>query len=231
MQEPDALKDEVEIWPAFTDLFSALSFILLLLVIVNIRQTRGNGSGSGELRTMRSQLLRELSLASEGGRLFAIDSGGAELRLALPDSLTFGSGAFSAAAIPPAGVQSVRRIARILADSAVSEFYSSINVVGHTDQVRVTGATAGFLDNWDLSARRAVSVARLLLESAALNPCLLRATGAGPFHPLDTAGARANPAQSANRRVSIVILPRVRGDDAIRTSCFAQGDGTLGGAP
>lgn len=227
IEDSDDLRSDIEVWPAFADLFSALSLILLLLMIVNVRQAGEDGSGGGGIRTMRAELLRKLSVASDHGRLFEIDSGGLELRLSLSESMTFSSGASSASAFSTSSVQTIASIATILADTSVADFYSTIHVVGHTDQVPVSVRAGGLTDNWELSARRAVSIARLLLQSAQLNPCLLRATGAGPFHPLDTAAARTTRNLAANRRVSIVILPRSTGDDAIRNSCFTEGDGTL----
>lgn len=226
-EDVDAAGEEIDVWPAFADLFSALSFILLLLVIVNVRQTRGVGGGDGGVSTSRNRLLQKLATASDSGRLFTIDAARSEIRLSLPDAQTFPSGTHADTSIKPSGRSAIAKVATILGDDSLAVYYSTVHVVGHTDQEPVTAGTLGFQDNWDLSARRAVTVARLMLESGRVDPCVLRATGAGPYHPLDTAVARANPAAAENRRVTIVIFPRVRGDVRLTRSCFRRGDGSI----
>jgi chemotaxis protein MotB len=76
-----------------------------------------------------------------------------------------------------------------------------IRVVGHTDNTPTSGAL--YVDNFELSTARAMSVMRFL-QSAGIAPERLSVEGDGeykPLHPNDTEEHRA-----ANRRVDILIL-------------------------
>jgi flagellar motor protein MotB len=222
--EEEVAGTENEVWPAFADLFSAFSFILLLLVIVTLRIARGEGEGPGGMSSTRRQLLGALTAASDSGNLFRIDSSTAQIRLTFPDSLMFPTGAYSAGSLLPVGRDAVVALARVLWDSSLSRYYSTVHVVGHTDQLPVIGPTVAYQDNWDLSARRAVTVARIIMDAGSIDPCAMRATGAGAFHPVDTVRALSRPGSPENRRVEISLLPWMGVDSTQLRSCFRRGD-------
>ena len=76
----------------------------------------------------------------------------------------------------------------------------NVNIKGHTDDIPI--ATERFPSNWDLSAIRATTVLRHLIESG-IDPARLTATGYGgllPLVPNDTEENRA-----INRRVEFVL--------------------------
>lgn len=76
-----------------------------------------------------------------------------------------------------------------------------VSVEGHTDS---TPAGGRFASNWDLSAARAVSVLRHLVEVEGVDATRLRATGLADTRPLIAA---ANPEEmEKNRRVEFVFL-------------------------
>lgn len=78
-------------------------------------------------------------------------------------------------------------------------------VEGHTDNVSY--AKGELEDNWDLSAKRATSLVRMLHKEFKINPARLTAAGRGEHVPIasnDTAEGR-----SANRRTRIVIMPKL----------------------
>ncbi len=80
-----------------------------------------------------------------------------------------------------------------------------ILVEGHTDSVPIKNTC--ILDNWDLSAKRATSVARILQNNFNIDPVRMTAGGKGQYSPLvtnDTPEGRAS-----NRRTRIVILPQL----------------------
>jgi chemotaxis protein MotB len=82
----------------------------------------------------------------------------------------------------------------------------AIRVEGHTDNVKVGGALArAFPSNWELSAARAINVARYL-QRLGVDPALLSAAAYGEHRPVsenDTAEGRTK-----NRRIEIVLVPR-----------------------
>ena len=217
---------EPEVWPAFTDLFSALSLVFLVLVAVLIAlQSGAGGDGPGGDPVMRRELRAALDAISEGGRAFKVQSSGSNISVVL-DSLTFPSDSFEEAGLRAQSISAIQRVGRALADTSVRSFYQTIYVIGHTDQVPVsTGSTsARYLDNLELSARRAVTVSRLLLEDSGLDPCRIWATGVGPFFPVTVPAA--NEKTPLNRRVEIVIAPRLKGVDSSSVAgCLPRGDG------
>jgi len=80
-----------------------------------------------------------------------------------------------------------------------------ILVEGHTDSVPITNNCV--IDNWDLSAKRATSVTRILQNRYSIDPLRMTAGGKGQYSPLvanDTPAGRAT-----NRRTRIVIQPQL----------------------
>ena len=80
-----------------------------------------------------------------------------------------------------------------------------VRVEGHTDNVPIHNAQ--FASNWELSTARATGIARLFLEIGSIPPERISAAGYAEYHPVagnDTAEGRAQ-----NRRVDLVVMPRV----------------------
>ncbi len=90
--------------------------------------------------------------------------------------------------LKPEGEAILARVAQVL-----SRFPGrALQVVGHTD-------------NWALSAGRAVSAVRFLVDKAGVDPRRLTAVGCGEFHPI--APNDAPEGRARNRRIAIVVLP------------------------
>ena len=79
-----------------------------------------------------------------------------------------------------------------------------IGVEGHTDNQPIK--YSGWKSNWELSAHRALSVLHHLKE-AGVSPDRLSAIGYGEYRPV--ASNQSTPGQQLNRRVEIVVLPRL----------------------
>jgi len=62
-------------------------------------------------------------------------------------------------------------------------------------------------DNWDLSAKRATSIARILQNRFKVTPGRLIAAGRSSYVPLAPNDTEANMAK--NRRTKIIIMPRL----------------------
>ena len=102
----------------------------------------------------------------------------------------------SGSADPSAQAQTIfRDIAAKLAP-----YDNEIEVSGHTDNVPIH--TARFHSNWELSAARASSVVRLLVDNG-VKPGQLSAVGYGEFRPL--ADNATEVGRSANRRVVLMV--------------------------
>ncbi len=118
--------------------------------------------------------------------------------VSLSDKLLFKSGSDE---INPAAFGILEKIARVLNDRKELE----ILVEGHTDNVPI--ATKVFSDNWDLSAKRATSVVRLLQTKFAVAPQRLTAGGRSEFVP--KADNATPQGRQTNRRTEIILLPQL----------------------
>lgn len=88
----------------------------------------------------------------------------------------------------------------------------AIRIEGHTDNVPIVGAlTRRYPSNWELSAARAINVAKYLQQQG-IDPALLSADAYGPYRPVasnDSAEGRAK-----NRRIEIVLVSKEEGPGA-----------------
>ncbi|MGA3032752.1 MAG: OmpA family protein [Terracidiphilus sp.] len=148
------------------------------------------------LDRLRSELAQALSsqIASHSVALEMRRDG---LVISLREAGFFNSGSADpkAAALP-----TLQRIAAQLAATSYD-----LRVEGHTDNVPIHNAE--FDSNWELSSARATRIARLFLELKGIPPDRVSAAGYAEFHPVagnDTAEGRAE-----NRRVDLVVMPRV----------------------
>ena len=80
---------------------------------------------------------------------------------------------------------------------------NKILIEGHTDKRPLARAN---YDNWNLSADRAISVLRTLMNALGVPSARLAATGYAEFHPVDPGDTPA--ALAKNRRVEIVVVAK-----------------------
>ena len=87
----------------------------------------------------------------------------------------------------------------------MKEKYSgkNVDVVGHTDSDPIKKSS--WKDNWELSAQRALSVARYMADHG-VSDKQLEASGCGEFRPIAANSSAAGKAK--NRRVEIVVYMR-----------------------
>jgi chemotaxis protein MotB len=80
-------------------------------------------------------------------------------------------------------------------------------VAGHTDNIPIGGPGAEFANNWELSTARAVHVTEALIRFGLL-PRQLSAAGYAEYDPI--ASNATKPGRQKNRRIEIVLEPRLR---------------------
>ena len=119
--------------------------------------------------------------------------------VSLEEQLLFKSGS---TVVDPKGVSALKKL------SGVLEQNPDINVMieGHTDDVPVKTGSA-YKDNWDLSALRATSIVRILLEGSSVNPQRLTTAGRSQYQPIDA--AKTTDARQKNRRTEIILSPKL----------------------
>ncbi len=118
--------------------------------------------------------------------------------ISISDKLLFKSGSYE---ISPRAEDVLGKIARVLNDHNQLE----ILVEGHTDNVPI--ATSCLIDNWDLSVKRATTVARYLNATHNIAPERMTAGGRSEFVPkVDNSTPEG---KAINRRTEIIILPQL----------------------
>ena len=118
--------------------------------------------------------------------------------VSISDKLLFRSGSYN---VTNAAKEVLGKVAKVVNNKPDFEFM----VEGHTDNVPY--ASGVLLDNWDLSAKRATSIVRILQKDFGVDPKRMTAAGRSYYVPLasnDSAGDRAK-----NRRTRIVVLPKI----------------------
>ena len=127
--------------------------------------------------------------------------------------MTFDPGS---AQVTPSAKQAAARFAQIL-NSPEARGYE-LMVVGHTDNTRVSNPNtvkAGHLDNWYLSAHRAIAVGTELQRDG-VSPERMQVAGCAEQRPVASNATTQGKAQ--NRRVEVLILPNTIRTGIARTS-------------
>ena len=118
--------------------------------------------------------------------------------VSISDKLLFSSGSYN---VTNQAKEVLGKVAKVVNNKPDFEFL----VEGHTDNVPYSSGV--LLDNWDLSAKRATSIVRILQNDFKVDPARMTAAARSYYVPLvsnDTAADRAK-----NRRTRIVVLPKL----------------------
>lgn len=118
--------------------------------------------------------------------------------VSISDKLLFRSGSYN---VTNAAKEVLGKVAKVVNNKPDFEFM----VEGHTDNVPYRRGV--LLDNWDLSAKRATSVVRILQNDFGVDPARMTAAGRSYYVPLTSNDTAANRAK--NRRTRIVVLPKL----------------------
>ncbi|UOB17607.1 OmpA/MotB family protein [Abyssalbus ytuae] len=118
--------------------------------------------------------------------------------ISISDKMLFNSGSYVVSS--KAG-----KILQKLADVINSEPSIEVMIEGHTDSRPIN--TGCLQDNWDLSVKRATSIARILQRKYKVDPAKLIAAGRSSYVPLVDNNTSSNRAR--NRRTKILILPNI----------------------
>ena len=141
-------------------------------------------------------LKRSLSDVNDTDVNVKVDKG--VVLISLSDNMLYKSGSSDISA--KAG-DVLAKIAKVIND------YKTFDVLieGNTDNVPI--ANSCVLDNWDLSAKRATSIARALQKSYAVDPSRIIAGGRSEYNAKVPNDTKAN--KSINRRTEIIIMPKL----------------------
>ncbi len=118
--------------------------------------------------------------------------------ISISDKLMFASGS---SVINTKAEAVLAKVAKVVNDHKDLD----ILVEGHTDSVPIS--TDCIKDNWDLSAKRATSVVRLLQTKFSVDPERMTAGGRGEFEP--QAENKSKSGRKMNRRTEIIVTPKL----------------------
>jgi len=192
------------VWAVFGDLMAGLlgAFVLILVLVIGVQLELASQLETAVQQRQAEQLRRQtLEQALAGplasGRVTLVDG-----RIGISGSVLF---AQNSDQLQPEGQQLLKSLAAPLAGylRARDEL---LMVSGFTDNRLLREGNRAFADNWELSAQRALTVTRALIE-AGVPAAQVFAAAFGPEQPVaantDAAG------RARNRRVEMAPVPRV----------------------
>ncbi|MBK9794031.1 MAG: OmpA family protein [Sphingobacteriales bacterium] len=141
-------------------------------------------------------LKRSLSDVNDTDVNVKVDKG--VVLISLSDNMLYKSGSSE---ISTRANSVLEKIAKVIND------YKTFDVLieGNTDNVPI--ATSCLIDNWDLSVKRATSIARVLQKNYGVDPSRIIAGGRSEYNAKVPNDTKAN--KSINRRTEIIIMPKL----------------------
>ena len=191
------------IWPVFGDLMSVLlgAFVLILVGVIGVQlELSTRLEREVKQRQMETQRRKTLEQALAGplaaGRVTLVNG-----RIGINGSVLF---ALNSDQLQPEGRDVLKSLAGPL--SAYLRANDEILMVsGFTDDRQVREANRRFADNWELSAQRALTVTRALID-AGVPASSVFAAAFGSQQPVSTNAD--DQGRAKNRRVEIAPVPR-----------------------
>ena len=210
MDDSDAGIDQAApVWAVFGDLMSGLlgAFVLMLVCVLGIQLELATNL---QTEVKKRQLEETRRLALETALAVPLASGRVTLnngRIGISGSVLF---SFNSDQLQPEGRQLLKSLAAPLA-AYLRGRDELLMVSGFTDDKPVGDGNRRFADNLELSAQRALTVTRALIDEG-MPASSLFAAAFGPQQPV-ASNADAT-GRSRNRRVEMAPVPRSSGSTA-----------------
>jgi flagellar motor protein MotB len=191
------------IWPAFADLMSVLlgAFMLIMVGVIGVQlELSSRLDQEVKQRQMETQRRKTLEQALAGplaaGRVTLVNG-----RIGINGSVLF---ALNSDQLQPEGRDVLKSLAGPL--SAYLQANDQILMVsGFTDDRQLRESNRRFADNWELSAQRALTVTRTLIDNGIPSSSVF-AAAFGSQQPVSSNAD--NEGRARNRRVEIAPVPR-----------------------
>jgi flagellar motor protein MotB len=206
MEELDGgLEHSTPVWAVFGDLMAGLlgAFVLILACAIGLQLDLATKL-EAEVQQRRAEEQRRQALEQAlAGPLAAgrvtLEHG----RIGISGSVLF---AFNSAELQPEGRQLLKSLAAPLA-AYLKARDEILMVSGFTDDRQVRGNSRHFADNWELSAQRALTVTRALIEEGMPSSAVFAAAFGAEQPVASNADAEG---RAKNRRVEMAPTPRPR---------------------
>ena len=205
MDDSDAgLEQTAPVWAVFGDLMAGLlgAFVLILVGVLGLQlQLASNLDAEVKQRQVEQQrrqtLEQALAVPLALGRV-TLNNG----RIGISGSVLF---LLNSDQLQPEGRQLLKSLATPLA-AYLAARNELLMVSGFTDDRPVRDSNRQFADNWALSAERALTVTRVLIDAGLPSASVFAAA----FGPEQAVASNADAAgRSRNRRVEMAPLPRM----------------------
>lgn len=204
MDEIDAgLEHSGPAWAVFGDLMSGLlgAFVLILVGVLGVQlelmSSLETEVHKRRIEEQRRQALEQALAAPLAAGRVTLDDG----RIGISGSVLF---ALNSDRLQPEGRQLLKSLAPALA-AYLSAHEEILMVSGFTDDRPVLASNRQFADNWELSAQRALTVTRALIEEG-LPASAVFAAAFGAEQPM--ASNADDEGRSRNRRVEMAPVPK-----------------------
>ena len=204
MDELDAGSEQTApVWAVFGDLMSGLlgAFVLLLVVVVGVQLEL---AGSLQAEVQKRQIEEQRRMTLEKALAGPLASGRVTLnngRIGISGSVLF---SLNSDQLRPEGRQLLKSLAAPLATYLATRD-ELLMVSGFTDDRMVRDGNRHFADNLELSAQRALTVTRALIDEGLPSGSVF-AAAFGPEQPV--ASNDDAPGRSLNRRVEMAPVPK-----------------------
>ncbi len=204
MEEVDAsVEQTAPVWAVFGDLMAGLlgAFVLILVGVLGVQLELVT---TLEAEVQKRQAEEQRRMALEKALAIPLASGRVTLnngRIGISGSVLF---SLNSDQLQPEGRQVLKSLAAPLA-AYLGAREEMLMVSGFTDDMPVKGSNRQFDDNWELSAQRALTVTRALIDEGVPSSAVFAAAFGSeqPVAPNVDAKNRAR-----NRRVEMAPVPR-----------------------
>lgn len=203
MHDSDGIEHTAPVWAVFGDLMSGLlgAFVLILIAVLGVQlELATNLQAEVKKRQMEEQrritLEKALAVPLATGRI-TLNNG----RIGISGRVLF---SLNSDQLQPEGRQLLKSLVTPLRAYLASR-NELLMVSGFTDNRTIRGGNHQFADNWELSAQRALTVTRTLIDEG-MPPGMVFAAAFGAEQPMTPNVDEAARAQ--NRRVEMAPVPK-----------------------
>ncbi|AOJ07329.1 OmpA family protein [Burkholderia mayonis] len=205
------IEQTAPIWAAFGDLMSVLlgAFVLILVGVIGVQlELSSKLDAEVRQRQIETQRRKTLEQALAGplaaGRVTLVDG-----RIGISGSVLF---ALNSDELQPAGRDLLKSLAGPLA-AYLKTNREILMVSGFADDQQVRAGNRQFADNWELSAKRALTVTRAFIDEG-VPAASVFAAAFGSEQPVSSNAD--DEGRAKNRRVEIAPVPRPTTGDGRR---------------
>ena len=202
----EELSPETPVWAIFGDLMAALAGVFVLILVwvlgyqLELAQSLQDEIGRRQAEEQRRMAL-EAALADPfvAGRVTLRDG-----RIGISGSVLF---PLNSARLQPEGRALLRSLVGPL-QVYLQDREELLMVSGFTDDLPIQAGNSRFDDNWELSAQRALTVTRAMIEEG-MPPAMVFAAAFGAQYPVTP--NMDDDSRARNRRVELAPVPRQTG--------------------